>query len=202
MKKLSTITLFSLILLGCASNNNSVAQSSTNSNYQSSTSKIYNNIKSRNLDDADSAYIDLKTNSESPTTLSSVAKTLAIVHMQNQEYILANFYLQQALQVDGSDEFTKFLLSKNQFLSALKNQRDQSYRDRALKALEVDRNLVADEDYSLLANSMLTRVKLDTAWNNKEIGNTYKRLNKQEASQIYENRIKSLGFDINDIYKP
>ena len=202
MKKISVVTLFSLILLGCASNNNSVAQSSTNGNYQSTTSKIYNSIKNRNLDDADSAYIELKTDSESPTTLSSVAKTLAIVHMQKQEYILANFYLQQALQADGSDEFTKFLLSKNQFLSAIKNQRDQSYRDRALKALEIDRNLVTDEDYSLLTNSMLTRVKLDTAWNNREIGNTYKRLNKQEASQIYENRIKSLGFDINDIYKP
>jgi len=202
MKKLSTITLFSFILLGCASNNSTVTKGKTDNYYQSPTSKIYNYIKNRNLDDADNAYIELKTNSESPTTLSSVAKTLAIVHMQNKEYILANFYLQEALQADGSDEFAKFLLSKNQFLSAIKNQRDQSYRDRALKALEVDRNLVADEDYSLLANSMLTRVKLDTAWNNKEIGNTYKRLNKQEASQIYENRIKSLGFNINDIYKP
>jgi len=49
---------------------------------------------------------------------------------------------------------------------------------------------------------MLIRVKLDIAWKNREIGSLYKRLNKQEAAKLYQEKINALGVNVNDIYKP
>ena len=122
--------------------------------------------------------------------------------MQNKEYILANFYLQEALSIDSNDEFAKFLLIKNQFLAALENQRDVNYMQKALKALELNRNLVYSDDYVILANSMLTRVKLDMLYKNREIGSLYQKLNKTNAAKLYLERAKELGIDSKEIYKP
>lgn len=192
-----------IILNSCASNK----AINTDNNYKNSTNSeksmynlIYKNILVKNLDDADDAYIKLKNNFDNSNYLNRAAKTLAIVHMQNRENILANFYLQEALQANGSDELAKFLLVKNQFLSAKKNHRDLNYMNKALEALKINQNLVFG-DYAILANSMLVRVKLDMAWKNSQIGNLYKRLNKENASNIYKQKVENLGVNINDIEK-
>ena len=163
-------------------------------------SEIHRNIANKNLDNADDMYIKLKTTFDSSSYLNSAADTLAVVHMQNGEHILTNFYLQEALQANSSDDFAKFLLVKNQFLSANKNSRDLNYMNKSLEALKVNQNLVYG-DYAVLANSMLIRVKLDTAWKNWKIGNLYKRLNKENASNIYKQKVESLGVNIEEIEK-
>ncbi len=208
MKNSSLIIIAIAILNSCSSVNNStvVKKQITNNSIVSLNSdkklysKIYQNIAKKNLDGADDAYIKLKTNYENSQYLNSAADTLAVVHMQNSEYILANFYLQEALQANSSDEFAKFMLVKNQFLSANNNSRDLNYMNRALKALQIDNSLVYG-DYAILANSMLIRVKLDMAWKNIQIGNLYKRLNKENAVKIYKQKVEQLGININEIDK-
>ena len=192
------------LLIGCSNNNNINIQNSNISEFEDDK-KIYNSIyraiASKNLDDADDSYIKLKTTYENSSFVNKAALDLAIVHMQKGEYILANFYLQDYLAQDPSSEFAKFLLVKNQFLSAVRNQRDQSYTNRALNALKINKDLVSSSEYQLLANSMLMRVTLDKAWQNKDIAMQYKRLKKDEAFRIYQEKVKELGVNINDIYK-
>jgi len=206
MRKSSLVIIALLILNSCSSVNRPIKEKSIDSsmksiNSEKSTySRIYKKIAEKNLDDADDAYIKLKTDYENSQYLNSAADTLAVVHMQNGEHILANFYLQEALQANSGDEFAKFLLVKNQFLSAVKNRRDLNYMNKALEALKVNQNLVYG-DYAILANSMLIRVKLDMAWKNSQIGNLYKRLNKENAVNIYRQKIEKLGVNIEEIEK-
>ena len=203
MRKYSLfLATFIFVLNSCSNVNtpNIKKVSFTNNDDKQVYSEIYKNIANKNLDEADDLYIKLKTNFDNSTYLNSAADTLAVVHMQNGENILANFYLQEALQVNNSDEFAKFLLVKNQFLSAVKNQRDLNYMNKALEALKINQSLVYG-DYATLSNSMLIRVKLDMAWKNSQIGNLYKRLNKENAANIYRQKIEQLGVNINDIEK-
>jgi len=162
---------------------------------------VFNTISS-NLDSADEKYVDLKTEFENSPYLPKAALALAVAHIQKKEYILANFYLQEALNSDPSNELAKYLLSKNQFLYAKSVASDQSYLEQAIKALEVNSNIVADAEYKLLADSMLTRVQLEKVYNNQSIGKMYKRLNKNKAYELYINKTLNLNINPQNIYKP
>ncbi len=207
MKKSIALLSSLFFLIACSNNQNLSKPGAKKENLALSGDKavynsIYQNISSQNLDAADDKYIKLKTDYENSQYLNSAADTLAVVHMQNSENILANFYLQEALQSNPSDDFAKFLLVKNQFLAAVKNQRDKNYMNKALKALETDKDLVTSQDDIIAANSMLNRVKLDMAYSNKQISDLYKRQNKQKAYEIYQDKFKQLGVNVDDVYKP
>ena len=191
------------IILGCT--NSKMAQN--NSNYNTITTvqnslfeQIIKSIQNSDLDNAEEFYVKLK-ESEQNDEIKKAASMLAVAHIAKKEYILANFFIQEALAIDSSDEFLKYLLIKNQFLAANMNSTDQSYIKKALNALESNRYLVSDLDYQVLANTMLTRVKLDIAYQNKEVSNLYKKMNKPKAFNLYKEKIENLGFNTQDIVK-
>ena len=192
--------LISFYFLGCNSVNNSTLAPSNIESNNSLYEEIDKLIKVNNLERAGELYIKLKDKENKEATKLTASK-LALAHIAKKEYILANFYLQEALAIDPNDEFLKFLLVKNQFLAAALNSSDQSYLKRALKSLESNRYLVNDSDYQILVNTMITRVKLETLWNNKEASTLYKKMNKIEASNIYNNRVLNLGYNPKDIVK-
>ncbi len=192
--------LLFLFLAGCA-NNQTVHKKDSLSHYLKYT-LIYKAIRQNNLDKADDLYIDLKNSSEEKNRIFDAASNLAIAHMKNKEYILANFYIQQMLQEDSSNEFARYLLNKNQFLAAKLNANNQKYMENALKAMESNINLLTESDYLLLAQSMYKRITFNSAWSNKEIGRLYKRMNKEKAYKLYKSKIEKMGLDINSIYKP
>jgi len=200
-KSILTISILS-ILLGCTNSNMVQNSSNTNSVIEQNSlyQQIVSKIQSGNLDSAEELYIKLK-ESEQNSEIKKAASMLAVAHMAKKEYILANFFIQEALAIDSSDEFLKYLLIKNQFLAANMNNTDKSYINKALNALESNRYLVSDSDYQILANTMLTRVKLDIAWGNKRVSNLYKNMNKPEAYRLYKQKVETLGFDVNDIVK-
>jgi outer membrane protein assembly factor BamD len=195
--KITTFIAFSVFIITSCAKNNNLEPYKSNKNSQSS---VYSLIKSNSLDLAGESYVKLK-DSEDSASIKSAASALAVAHIAKSEYILANFYIQEALAIDASDSFLKYLLIKNQFLSANLHNRDQSYMQKALSALKSNQYLVDSSDSKILANTMLLRVKLDMAWSNKEVSNLYKRLNKPDASNLYTQKIESLGFKIEDIVK-
>jgi outer membrane protein assembly factor BamD len=155
-----------------------------------------------NLDDADEKYVDLKTEFKKSPYVEKSALALAVAHMQQEEFILANFYLQEALKANRSNELAKYLLAKNQFLYAKSVASDQTYLNKAIKALETNRKILKDREYKLLADSMLTRVKLEKVYNNQRIGKLYKKLNKNKAYELYISKTLNLNINPQDIYKP
>jgi outer membrane protein assembly factor BamD (BamD/ComL family) len=191
------------LLIGCSTNSSldkvePTQNSSTNTTYQ----KIINAINSKNLDLADNSYIDLKTESSNNHLIENAATNLAITHIAKHENILANFYIQEALQKNPSSSVLRYMLIKNQFLAAAKNSYETSYMQKALQALKTNRQLINSYDYGLLADSMVTRVGLTIALNNQETSNLYKRLNKQSAAEFYKEKSQILGINSNDITRP
>ena len=187
------------ILIGCA-NNNAIKTDTNDSLNTSQYKKLNKYIKVGDLDRAGEQYVDLK-DRENRDIIKEAATSLALAHIAKKEYILANFFIQEGLFVDSSDELLNFLLVKNQFLAANLHNRDQSYVKKALNALESNVNLVTNQDERILSNTMLNRVKLDLAWSDKEIGNLYKKINKEEATKLYNQKVQNMGFDIDNIVK-
>ena len=206
MKK--TITLITtFLLIGCATtntvNNNldpkaklSVASDKVVYN------RIYKDIKSNNLDNADDEYVKLKSDYENSPYLKDATAILAIAHMQKKEYILANFYIQEGLQIDSGNTALQYALIKNQFNSALLVKSDSSYIKKALESLQSNVNLISDSEYQTLANSYITRLKLEDTYRSLQTGSLYKRLGKKDASNIYQNRALQNNIDVKSIYKP
>jgi len=123
-KKIIFLLVSALIINSCQNSSGAKPVISTQETLSSDKklySDIYNALLRQNLDDADDMYIKLKTSFDSSEYTSNAALDLAIAHMQKREYILANFYLQERLAQNGGDEFAKFLLVKNQFLSVIKS---------------------------------------------------------------------------------
>ena len=186
MYRYSTIFLTLLVLIGCANNSN------INMDNNSSFSKDSNS--SYNLDIEDDNYIKLKAQNIDSQTLKIKAKELALAHMKKGEHILANFYIQEALSYDSSDDDLKLLLVKNQYLAAMHNNRDLSYLQKAYKALQENIDLITNDNDKIKAQDMLSKVEKLLAKRNKEIANYYKKIKKDEASTIYENRALELGY--------
>ena len=206
MKK--TITLITtFLLIGCATTktvNNKlepkaeVAVASDKIIYKN----IYKYIKSNNLDNADDEYVKLKSDYENSPYLKDATAILAIAHMQKKEYILANFYIQEGLQIDSGNTALQYALIKNQFNSALLVKSDSSYIKKALESLQSNVNLISDSEYQTLANSYITRLKLEDTYRSLQTGSLYKRLGKKDASNIYQNRALQNNIDVKSIYKP
>jgi len=194
------------IISSCANQSNKIELNKNSSKLIKSTDKdlytsIFNSIKQNNLDNADDLYVKLKSNYEHSPYLKDAATILAIAHMQNKEHILANFYIQEALQNSSNDNL-KYLLAKNQFMAAVMNNSDNTYITKAKEALKSDADIIYNSDYQLLANSFLTRLKLQDIYNNLQTGTLYNRLGKSEAYKIYKSKAMQDNIDINSIYKP
>ena len=196
------ITFIMLIINNCTTNQANLEIEKNISNESNSIDlTIYNSIQ-QDIDKADDAYIDLKSSSKNEQLIADAATNLAIAHIAKGENILANFYIQEALQYKPGDEMLQFLLNKNQFLAAAKNSNETTYLQKALDALKTNRLLVSDYDYGILADSMLTRVELSIALNNQDVSRLYQRLNKSEASTFYQEKAKILGIDSSEIVRP
>ena len=205
MKRLLILTISAILINSCAQNNTDLVKTNNKvGNIESDKTiykSIYKNIKQNNLDNADDLYVKLKSDYENSPLLKNAATILAIAHMQNKEHILANFYIQEALQ-NSSDDNLKYLFAKNQFMAAVMNSSDNTYIKKAKDALKSYVDIIADSDYQTLANSFFIRLKLQDIYNNLQTGALYNRLGKKEAYKIYRTKAMQDNIDINSIYKP
>ena len=155
MKNGVRVLLFAFFIAACSSNKSSIKSDFTVKSMSKNSlySKVLDNIDKSDLDTADDSYIELKTSSEDKQLIADAATNLAIAHIAKGENILANFYIQEALLYNPSNEMLRFLLVKNQFLAAAKSSNETTYLQKALDALKTNRALVASYDYGILANS-------------------------------------------------
>ena len=193
MKKINILLIVILtITINSCANNSNLSKENNNSIILGNNS-LDNYIKEDSLDSADEAYITLKEEDINQNILKESAKKLALAHMQKQEYILANFYIQEAISNDESDDSLKLLLVKNQYLAALHNSTDMSYLKKALRALEENINLVVNNDDRVKADKMLKEVRELMAKKNAKIANYYKLKRKDKAYELYNDKVKLLN---------
>ncbi|CAA6804077.1 MAG: Putative lipoprotein, partial [uncultured Sulfurovum sp.] len=200
--KISTIFLLSLLFLGC-SDKDAVNE------YDKPALSWYQNIvkelASTNLDRADNLYISLKSEHSRSPLLPTATMLLANAHMEDQAYIMADYYLDEYLKkyAAGSRvEQAKFLKIKAAFLGIKDVNKEQKLMLDTL--VEVDKfvKTYPNSIYLPVVSTVKVRLHMSQYLLNENIASLYARLDKDKAAEIYKNKNAHSPLNMADIKAP
>ncbi len=184
--RLFGIVVFAFLLVSCANENN-IYNKSASYWYEKITKAIATNA----LDDADDFYVSLASEHRlSPYTKSAIL-LLGDAYMQNEQYIMANYYYDEYLEKFSNSqmsEYIKFLKIKSKMLSFKSRFREQYLINGIIN--DIDRILIEYDNFAF-KNEVLdykTRLLITRSKFNGEISALYGRVGKQKAQKYYENK--------------
>ncbi len=149
-------------------------------------------IKNDNLEKADDYYTSLSSEHVESPLLQSAMLILADAHSQEEEYILANFYLDEYMQRFGDSDsikYIKFLKIKTNFYAFAYPKRDQVLLNQTIKDAQNYIEEYPNSIYTPLVQTMLTKLSLAQKDMDLEIISLYKRIGKPKAAKIYEEKL-------------
>jgi outer membrane protein assembly factor BamD len=193
MKFFISILIASVLTIGCSNKTKEVKQSFNKPSsfwYQ----QIIKYIRSGELDKADDAYTSLSSEHVASPLLESALMTLAHAHSDNEEHILAQFYIDTYIKryaKSSNIEYLKFLKLKSNFQALKKAKRDQKL---ILDTITGANNYIQQfptSSYNPLVNTMLTKLYLAELSLNRDIAKLYKKTGKKAAAKIYEQKVSS-----------
>jgi len=180
------IVVFAFLLGSCANDNN-VYNKPASYWYE----KITTAIELNSLEEADDFYISLASEHRlSPYTKSAIL-LLGDAYMQNEQYIMANYYFDEYLEkfsTSRMSEYIKFLKIKSQMLAFKSRFREQFLIDKVISDID---NILLEYDNFTFKNEVLdykTRLLITRSKFNGEISALYGRVGKQKAQKYYENK--------------
>ncbi len=155
---------------------------------------IVKDIRDLDLEAADEHYTSMSSEHVASPLLEPILIILAQAHMQNEEYLLANFYLDNYIKRYGTyskNEYIKYLKIRANFLSFSFPNRNQ---ELLLKTIDETQKYVQEYPngkYTPLVHSILVKMRLGKYHLNKRIKKLYKRTDKKVSEEIYENILQS-----------
>ncbi|AFL68217.1 outer membrane protein assembly factor BamD [Sulfurospirillum barnesii] len=167
--------------------------------------QIAKEIKSQDLEKADSMYTSLASEHVESPLLPEAMLMLANAHSQDEEYILANFYLDEYLRRYGNKEnadhvrYMKIKANYEAFPNPNRNQ--QLLLDTITQTKEF---LVRypNSKFAPLAQSILVRLQMGEYFLNENIHSLYTRIDKPEVAKIYEEKLNTSSVKEAKIVEP
>lgn len=203
MKLTHIVLATSLVALmsGCASKTKEVFNMPATYWYE----EIAKEIKNQNLEKADSFYTSLSSEHIESHLLPEAMMMLANAHMQDEEYLLANFYLDEYLKrygsIENADHVRYLKLKANYEAFPNPNRNQQLLLDTIVQTKE----FIQKYPYSTfkpLAETMLVRLQLGEYFLDQNIKDLYSRTEKPEASKFYEEKLKNSPLEKAHIVEP
>jgi outer membrane protein assembly factor BamD len=159
--------------------------------------KIINNVANSNLEVADESFTSLFSEHPNSIFLSESMIILSLAHISNEEYILANFYLDEYIKRFGdidSTEFARFLKLKANFLAFKYRFRNQELLDETIKLAKAFKNTYPNSTYLHLVDTMIAKLSLALFSLNAEIKFLYEKLDETKAVSFYDSKLQSDEF--------
>lgn len=141
-----------------------------------------------NLEEADKTFTSLQSEHIRSPLIQESMLILAQAHMDNEEYVLANHYLDDYMKRYGDKknvEFVKFMKVKAGFFAFKKAFRNQQLLSDTLKDTQ---DFISEYPYSIYkpyAETMLLKITLANKAINENIAGLYRRIDKPEAAKKY-----------------
>ena len=202
IKQTFTLVMFVAFFLGCSSKD-AVNEYDKSALYW--YKHIVKEVASSNLDKADNYYISLRSEHMRSPVLPTATMFLAQAHMEDQAFIMADYYLDEYLKkyATGSGiEQAKFLKIKAAFLGIKDINKDQKLMIDTLE--EVDRfvNKYPSSIYLPVVQTIRVRLNMAQYMLNENIASLYARIGKDKAADIYRAKNKKSPLNIADIKAP
>ncbi|MFT7878754.1 MAG: outer membrane protein assembly factor BamD [Sulfurimonas sp.] len=195
--------LLSFLLAGCGSDERTVEEFNKPALYW--YQKIAKSISGGYMDKADAYYISLKSEHMRSPMIPSAIIMLAHAHMSQEEYLLANFYLDEYNKRYGAGsnrEYIEFLKIKASFLGIKDVYKDQKLIQDTITNARIFIGRYPGSEYQPLIETMLVRLYMTQYLLNENIAALYDRTGKEKAAKIYRNKNKDSVIQQSDITPP
>lgn len=156
-------------------------------------SQIIQDIKSNELKAADNHYISFASEHIASPLLQEILLILAQAHMDNDEYVLANHYLDEYVKKYGNRdnlEFVGYLKIRANFESFANPNRNQKLLQDSISNIEVFLAMYPNTKFRPLVETMLMKFKLAEYSLNSEIYSLYERTGREESAQVYKEKLE------------
>jgi len=164
--------------------------------------KMIKQIANYNLDSADDTFTSLESEHRNSPLLPGATMIIATAHMNEEEYAMANYYLDEYLKrfsLKKNADYIRYLKIKSNYL-AFKNQyRDQKLLNETLLKTNIFLKKYPMSEYVHLVQTMQARLLMTRALFDKEIAGLYGRVDKPKAKKIYQEKASKNWKDIQHI---
>ena len=164
--------------------------------------KIAESASSGNLDKADDYFSSLQSEHISSILLKEAMLILAKAHMNEEEYLLADYYIDEYIKRFSdakAREYAQFLKMKAKFLAFKHPRREQKLLDETIEAGYNFKAMYPNSIYTAEVDTMLSRLQLGRESLNEEIASLYERTGYAEAAKFYREKIAHSMMDFDSI---
>jgi len=166
---------------------------------------IADSIARGNMDKADEYYISLKSEHMRSPLMPTAIMMLAQAHMQEEEYLLANYYWDEYNKRYANEEgreYTEFMKLKASFLGVKDVYKDQKLIMDSINQAKIYLLRYPGSEYEPLVKTLLVRLHMAQYLLNENIAALYERTGKPEAAKIYRAKNKDSLVEMADITPP
>jgi outer membrane protein assembly factor BamD len=156
--------------------------------------EIVKDIKMGTLDKADEAYTSLSSEHVASPLLKESLLILAKAHNKEEEYIMANYYIDEYIKRYASSKnisYLKYMKIKSNFQSFKRVNRDQKLLLDTINEANNYLKEYSNSPYLPEVQTILTRLQLTDQVLNQNIIDLYKKTGKKKSAKIYEDKLKS-----------
>ncbi len=200
--KVLVVSVLLLFLSGC-SNKNKIEVYNKPAIYW--YEQIVKEIKNQDLEKADDYFTSLSSEHVESPLLQTSMLILANAHMEEEEYILANFYLDEYIKRYGdrkNSEYAKFLKIKANFESFSNPGRNQQLIIDTIRNTKTFLASYPNSEYRPMVDTILVKLELANLQTIQEIEGLYSRIDKPKASKIYKEKIDKSSLKDANMIRP
>ena len=191
------ITAFAYILAGC---------SKQTEEYNKPAIYWYNKmikeIANYQTDQADDTFTSLESEHRNSPLLPSAMMIIAITHMEDEEYAMANYYFDEYLKKYSQKrdvDYIRYLKIKSNFLAFKYQFREQELLSKTVQETDNFLKNYPNSQFTYLVKNIKSRLLMGKATFDKEIAELYERIDKPKAKVYYEAKANLSWRNINNI---
>jgi len=166
--------------------------------------KMIRQISNYQLDDADNTFTSLESEHRNSPLLPGAIMIIAISHMEDEEYALANYYFDEYLKkysIEKNADYIRFLKIKSNFLAFESQFREQNLLTKTITATNNFIKEYPKSQYIYLVKDIQSRLLMAKSLFDVEISELYDRIDKPKANVFYKEKASKDWDDVNNIEK-
>ena len=203
---MKSFRLKNILLIACAAFVFTACSSKSEEEYNKPAVYWYNKmmkqIASNDLDQADDTYTSLESEHRNSPFIPSAILILVNAHIDDEEYALANFYLDEYIKrfsLSKDIDYARYLKIKANFLGFKYQFRDQQLIEETLVQIQDFKVKYSTSPYMPLVDTINARLSMAKASVDNEIAKLYAKQDKEKAAAFYEQKVKEAWINPSEI---
>lgn len=155
--------------------------------------KMAKEIAFGDIDAADDTYTSLQSEHKNSPLIATSLQILANAHIEEEQYLLANYYLDEYIKrfaLSKNIDYIRYLKIKANYSSLAANFREQNLISKTIEESNEFITKFQQSPYLPLVETINARLYMAKASLDKEIADLYRRIGKDKASEIYNDKVK------------